>query len=193
MKKLTALVLLILCASMSFAQETASTPDRIRERKNSLAGDMFPMFKGFIASDIRGETLFFCGAISYERLIAPHFSFGANLDIYFGRTYIIFSRDTLFYFGTAVEGRYYPLSENFEKFFVGTTFGFNLASISGYTGPSYGGFFGLIAALKSGYKILIKNFYLEPSLAYVLSKTSSYGLYVTPLGWEGGLRIGFVF
>jgi hypothetical protein len=68
-------------------------------------------------------------------------------------------------------------------------------SIDGKTKPENGGFTGLIVSLKMGYKLVTKNgFYMEPSLAYVLSKSSIAGdLIPTPLGWNGGLRLGFAF
>jgi len=65
------------------------------------------------------------------------------------------------------------MSTKFEKFFLGTTLGFNSLSIDGKTKPENGGFTGLTASLKTGYKLILnKNMYLEPSLAYVMSKSS---------------------
>jgi hypothetical protein len=65
-------------------------------------------------------------------------------------------------------------------------------SIDGKTKPENGGFTSLIISLKTGYKVITKSgLYLEPSLAYVLSKNGM--AYPTPLGWNGGLRLGFAF
>jgi hypothetical protein len=181
------------------------------EAKNALAIDVFQMLKGFVASDSDDKTFYFNNALSYERLIVPHFSIGGDMDIWFAKAYDI----PVFYFSMAAEGRYYP-SANFDKFFLGTTLGFNLLSIDGEKAESaYGGFFGLIISLKTGYKIVIKNMYIEPSLAYVLSKTGGGGgganiggiLGIifgdgitiptfdvpTPWGWNPGLRFGFQF
>jgi hypothetical protein len=157
------------------------------ESKSALAIDMFQMFKGFIASDSDSKTFMFINNFSYERLIAPHFSLGANLDLWFLTVYDV----SCFYFGTAVEGRYYTQA-NFDKFFLGTTLGINSLSIDGKTDPIYGGFLGFIISLKAGYKIVIKNMFIEPSMAYVLSKVGTSGI-STPSGWNPGLRFGFQF
>jgi hypothetical protein len=199
MKKLAVFLVLILCAGMTFAQkasgdgesngndETAATS---KERKNSLALDAFPLFKGFIATDTSAgnEVSYFNVALGFERLVAPHWSFGVDLDMYFGK---LGKADT-FYFALSAQGRYYPVSENFEKFFMGAGLGYNTQRIDGDED-----FSGLTIALKSGYKLITpKNIYLEPSMSYILSKIgmmSFFGSGVTPLGWQGGLRIGLVF
>jgi len=41
---------------------------------------MIPLFKGFIASDTDRKSFFFCMSFSYERLIAPRFTIGAQID-----------------------------------------------------------------------------------------------------------------
>jgi outer membrane autotransporter protein len=102
------------------------------------------------------------------------------------------------YFGLAAAFRFYFLSENIEKLFLGVNLGFNSQSIDGKTKAEEGGFFGLLIGLKAGYKLLIKdNFFFEPSLAYVYSKSNAFssffGASVAPLGWQTGLRIGFMF
>jgi hypothetical protein len=75
--------------------------------------------------------------------------------------------------GTAAEGRYYPQSENFEKFFLGATLGIGALSIDGSTKPEEGGFIGFTTSLKAGYKLITKTgLYIEPSMAYVLGKSS---------------------
>jgi len=168
------------------------------EQKNALAIDTFQMLKGFVASDSDSKTFMFINALSYERLIVPHFSIGGDTDLWFMKV----SNVPCFYFSMAVEGRYYTQA-SFDKFFLGTTLGINLLSIDGEKAePAYGGFFGLIISLKAGYKITIKNMYIEPSLAYVLSKSGGFGglsalfgggSIATPLGWNPGLRFGFQF
>jgi len=214
MKRILCILILACIVSVSaFAQQKPATTAPATAKaaagnENSLGIDLFQMTKGFIASD--SDAKFFCFIISagYERLIAPHFSIGGDVDMYF----IDFDGTGGFYFGLAGEGRYYPQSTNFEKFFLGATLGFNLLSVDGKTKPDDGGFFGLTTSLKAGYKLLVgKNMYLEPSLAYVLSKQSSgpsfsggsiFGIALpsfsfpsvpTPCGWNGGLRLGFTF
>jgi len=156
--------------------------------KNSLALDLFQLFKGFIATDTDSKFSLFIISAAYEGLVAPHFSLGVDLDLYFAK----FDKTDGSYFGLAAEGRYYPAA-NFDKFFLGTTLGFNVLSIDGKSKPKDGGFAGLTTSLKMGYKLVTSNkMYLEPSLAYVLSKSSMIsGIVPTPMGWNGGLRLGF--
>jgi hypothetical protein len=175
-------IVLMVCAITAFAQEANVSDDP----KNMVALDLFPLFKGFIATDSDSNTGLLCLAFAYERNIAPHFSIGAGIDMYFGTINDIDS----FYLALAAHGRFYPLSENFENFFLGVSLGFNILTIDGDT--DYGGFTGLTAALAAGYKLpLFKKLYLEPSMTYFLSKTGVSP--VTPLGWQGGLKIGIKF
>jgi outer membrane autotransporter protein len=101
------------------------------------------------------------------------------------------------YFAMAAMGRYYPMAENMEKFFLGTLFGFNVEAIDGKTS-----FAGLLVGLETGYKLMLgKTFSLEPSMAYIYSKSGGGGLSsffgnfasVAPLGWKASLRLGFTF
>jgi hypothetical protein len=177
------------------APEETTAAARSGPRKNGVALDAFQLFKGFIVSDSNYDFSAFMFSFSYERLLVPHFSLGGDFDWY----YLGFDGTSGFYFSMAAEGRYYPMSENFEKFFLGTTLGFNVLSLDGSTKPENGGFTGLIISLKTGYKLITAaNIYLEPSLSYVLSKSSIASEFFlvflgTPLGWNGGLRIGFAF
>jgi hypothetical protein len=227
MKKiLCVLVLTCLVLSAAFAQQQkpatpaqpaqpakpakpASPPPaaaKAEKLNNSLGLDLFQLFKGFIASDIDSKVSVFIISVGYEHLVAPHFSVGGDIDLYFMKFYSVDS----VYFGLAAEGRYYPMSTNFEKFFLGTTLGINSLSVKGKTKAENGGFFGLTTSLKAGYKLIFnKNMYLEPSMAYVLSKSGggggvnfnvgdvNIGFSVpkapTPLGWNGGLRLGILF
>lgn len=184
-----------------------------KEVKNVIGLDMFQLLKGFIATDTDSKFSVFIVSAAYERLLVPHFSIGADLDLYFMKC----DKIDGIYFGLSAEGRYYP-SANFDKFFVGTTVGFNSLSIDGKTKPENGGFVGLTTSLKIGYKLITsKKIYLEPSLSYVLSKSSggvspsfdigdifgsgdidvslpaAFPAPPTPLGWNGGLRIGIAF
>jgi hypothetical protein len=188
LKKILVVVLVLLMgASTVFAQEAASAGGQ----KNALSLDLFQLFKGIIASDSDNDTSFFYASVNYERLVAPHFSIGAQLDLAPGKV----SDIDYMYFGLSAIGRYYPMSENFEKFFLGVGLGFSSESIdvSGFDDTT-----GLTVALRAGYKLITsKNIYIEPSMAYVLSKTSLISLMggpsMVPLGWQGGFRFGFVF
>jgi hypothetical protein len=178
------------------AQPAATATEEPKEKKNCLTLDMFSLVKGIIASDSDDEVSYFNLFVGFERLIAPHFSIGADLDLMLGKWDSI----NVNYIGVSAEGRYYPMSENFEKFYLGAALGFNTLSIDGKSKPEDGGFSGMTTSLKAGYKLLLaKNFTIEPSMSYVLSKYSAlaatyYGLAIpTPLGWQGGFRIGFVF
>jgi hypothetical protein len=188
------------------APEAAPEP---RPKKHSISMDLFPMFKGFIAAENTDnyQTSYFCMAFAYEALIASHLSVGADMSLYFGK--IDFDADIKdidsSYFSLTGEFRIYPQSESFEKAFIGTTFGFNMFSVDGKSDAEHGGFFGLTTSLKAGYKMITsKGFYMEPSLSYVLSKSPGKGSSLatmfsssmtmpTPLGWEGGFRLGWAF
>jgi len=204
MKKIVCILVLI-CVIMgaAFAQQKPATPAPApapapaaapaasSAKANAVGLDVFQLVKGVIATDKDStpEVSVFIIVAGYERLVSPHFTLGAALDMYFitrgsGNTKVESK-----YFNAAAEGRYYPSSENFEKFFVGTTLGYSQLSIDGSTKA---GFTGLSTSLKMGYKVITaKGFFMEPSLAYVLQKgTGGYGI---PLGWNGGLRLGWVF
>jgi len=184
MKRIFIVMLLLCVSSALFAEEEAKQEDGIKA--NSISLDLFPLVKGFVATN-SGSTSFFCFAVGYERLIAPHFTIGANVDLFFGSV----SSIDYFYFGISGVGRYYPMSENAEKFFLGASLGFNRQSYSDIYG-----FMGITASLSTGYRIMMGKAYVEPSMSYALSKISSINLSsasVVPLGWQGGLRFGFPF
>ena len=183
-------VLALAGAGMASAQ--AAEPAASGASKNTITLDAIPLFKGFIASDSDADTFFFCMAFAYERLVAPHFSIGAELDIYPGSL----GKDVGYmYFGMAAAGRFYPMSEQMEKFFIGANLGFNTQSIDGKSKPEDGGFTGLTIGLKAGYKLLMgKMFSVEPSMSYTYSKSGEVmGMVPLNLGWQGGLRIGIAF
>jgi len=198
MKKNIFVVLLLVCTGVgaAFAQTEPASPatppaaavPESEARKNSLALDLFPLFKGFIATDSKNKLSYYFIDASYERLLGPHYSIGINLN-YYSCNYDTVSGS---YFSLSAEGRYYPQSENFEKFFLGAALGFNMMSVDGNSEPEYGGFTGLIASLKMGYKLITsKNVYMEPAMSYVLSKYTDAA--PTPLGWQGGFRFGYAF
>jgi hypothetical protein len=190
MKKIVCImVLACLVFSVAFAQ------------KSSFGVDLFQLVKGFIASDNDNDYSVIIISGGYEMLVAPHFSLGVDAAAYFisYKVGVGANRDGKdgLYLSVAADGRYYPMSENFEKFFIGTTVGFNSLSLDGSTKPADGGFQGLVASMKVGYKLITeKKLYLEPSMSYVLSKIGSglIGSSVpTPRGWNAGLRLGLVF
>jgi len=193
-KNVFTVLLLVLCMGTSFAQEQHApdqdtfTQESPETRKNSVAIDLFPLFKGFVAYDKSNNLGFFCIAADYERLVVPHFSIGAALDLYFAK----YDDINGFYFSLNFEGRYYPQSENFEKFFLGPSLGFSILAMDGKVVPENGGT-GLMVSLKAGYKLITSiNIYMEPSISYVLSKSTLVPM-PAPLGLQGGFRFGFVF
>jgi len=200
MKKLVIiLVLAIIAAGGIFAQEEfvqEETEENSEEavhgvRRDSITLDIITLVKGFIASDNDTDTSFFCISASYERLVAPHFSFGAEADVYFGKLYDV----SYMYFGVAAAGRFYTMSEHMEKFFIGASLGFNSQSVDGKTDAENGGFSGLTVGLRAGYKLLFaETFFVEPSMSYTYSKGGEFfGATPVNIGWQGGLRIGFSF
>jgi hypothetical protein len=169
--------------------------------KNAVSLDVVPLFKGFIASeeakDGNKATTVFGLAADYEYLIAPHYSIGARIDFY------SMTHDKLVgtYFGLAVQGRWYALSESFEKFYLGTDIGFSATSATNdgdaVDGAKTSGF---TFALKAGWKQQLGKIFIEPSLAYVYAKTVNISTYTggtgttpTPIGWQPGLNIGIKF
>jgi len=186
MKKIVCImVLACLVLSAAFAQ------------KSSFGVDLFQLVKGFIASDNDNDYQVIIASGGYELLVAPHFSVGVDATAYFISYKVVNDGKSGLYLSVAADGRYYPMSEKFEKFFIGTTVGFNSLSLDGSTKPTDGGFQGLVASMKVGYKLIMKgNIYLEPSMSYVLSKRGStlLGASVpTPNGWNAGLRFGIAF
>ena len=171
------------------AQPVEPTTNAASDRKNYIALDEFTLIKGLVATNDNITVSSF--SFAYERLMAPHFSLGSDLDLYIagikGASYM------LLYFSLASEGRYYTDSD-FEKFFIGTTFGFNLLSAEGISAKK-GGFIGLTTSLKMGYKVVyFESFCVEPSMSWVLSKMAScQNCQISPLGWQGGLRLGYSF
>ena len=174
------------------APAPAAAPAASSTRANAIGADVFQLVKGFIASDKDTNFSVFAIVAGYERLITPHYSIGADAETYFIKSKILVNSIDSTYFSIALAGRYYPSSEGLDKFFIGTTLGYSQLSIDGSTKT---GFSGLSTSLKMGYKVITKSgLFLEPSLAYVLQKTSTFsGTTGIPLGWNGGLRLGWAF
>jgi hypothetical protein len=194
---------MLVCAGAVFAQEKAEAAEAAPGiRKNAITMDAMPLFRGLVAIDGDTDTGYFCMAFAYERLLAPHFTIGAEIDLYPGKM----AKADYIYFSLAAAGRFYPMSEYMEKFFIGTDLGFNVQAINGHADAKYGGFAGLLIGLKAGYKLLFTDkFFMEPSMSYTYSKASNsessgsdfldfFGM-TTPVnsGWQAGLRIGILF
>jgi hypothetical protein len=158
--------------------------------KLAVGLDTMPLLKGIIWYDSDLDNSLFAFSPSFEFLVAPHFSIGGIVDIWPGTADDV----DAFYFGLAVQGRWYPLSTGLDKLFVGTALGFNLLSVDGKD-PDWenGGFAGPTVSLKIGWKLLFgSHFFVEPSMGYTYSKVSQHGG-PTPLGWQPGLIIGGAF
>ncbi|MDR1617489.1 MAG: hypothetical protein LBS06_00390 [Treponema sp.] len=177
-----ALVGAMLLTQTVYAQVGGAAP----AGENAVSLDIMPIFKGIIASDKDVHSLYFnILTPAYERSIVPHFSVGAEMDLWFGR----FAKKRPFtYFAMIAHGRWYPLAD-FSKFFVDAGLGFNLLR-SSKVGANE--FTGLIAGLKVGWKHHFNpSFYVEPSIAYNYSKGLAGN--VAPVGWEPGLIAGLSF
>jgi hypothetical protein len=180
-KIVVGLLVLAIAAGVLGAQEA---PGRI-----AVNLDVFPLFKGIIWSDTDSDNSLFALAPAFEYLISPHFAVGGTIDLYFGEE----TNVSVFYFGLAVHGRWYPMSSGLDKLFIDTGLGFNVFSLDGKTAPDDGGFSGLTASLKAGYKLMFTpNFFIEPSIAFVYAKLAS-SFVPTPYGWQPGLSMGVSF
>ena len=180
---------LLLAGAGIFAQEkTEAESAEPGVKENAITLDTIPLVKGFIASDNDSNTFFFCIAAAFERLVAPHFTAGAEIDLYPGKL----NNTSYIYFGLAAVGRYYPMSEYMEKFFIGANLGFSTQAIDGKSDAKSGGFFGLRMGLEAGYKVLMgEMFFMEPSLSYTYEKSGLLmGMAPLNLGWQAGLRLG---
>jgi len=180
-RPLVCIVLALVCLGPVFA-----------EGENGIGVDLIPLVKGFLASDSDADTEFFGITAAYERLVAEYFSIGVEFDLYTGELNDIDYQ----YIGIAAAFRFYPLMEYLEKFFLGTSLGYNQQTLDGKKDVELGGFSGLFISLKAGYKILLGDrFFFEPSMSYTYSKTNEAFFGSTPqnIGWQAGLRIGFVF
>jgi hypothetical protein len=186
MAKRIVLGLLVLAAvtGVLSAQE-ASAPAKI-----SMSLDVFPLAKGIIWSDNDADNSMFALAPVFEYLVHPHFTVGGVMDLYFGE-----ANDTsIFYFGLAAHGRWYPMSSGLDKLFLDAGLGFNVFAFDGETDPDEGGFAGLTISLKAGYKLMFTpNLFIEPSMAFVYAKIADVGSIPTPFGWQPGLSIGCAF
>jgi opacity protein-like surface antigen len=181
-------VLTLVCTGFVFAQEQTDDTKPVT-RKNAITLDALTLFKGFIASDGNSDSIFGCISLGYEGLILPHFSIGAEIDVYPGKLY---DKDYMFW-GLAAAARYYPMSEYMEKFFIGALIGFNMQLIDWQIDADSEGFYGMFAGLRAGYKLQITDiFFIEPSMSYIYSKTNFelMGLIPHNYGWQASLRFG---
>jgi hypothetical protein len=151
--------------------------------------DAMPLLKGFIWTDYDENTSLFALSPFFEYRVVPHYSVGGTMDLWFGKA----SGINGFYFALTGRGRWYPLSEGFDKFFVEAMLGFSVLSVDGKTDAANGGMSGLLTGLKAGWKLMFgPKFFAEPSMAYVYAKTNSIDV-PTPLDWQAGLSVGMVF
>jgi hypothetical protein len=198
MKKFVCILILIcVVLGAAFAQAKPATPApapapakpaAAPAKVNAIGLDVFQLVKGTIESDSDKDVSVFYIFVGYERHIAPHFSIGADLDMGFLTVKVLDKKYESKYFSIAADGRYYPLSVNFDKLFLGATLGYSQLENDGSTKAENGGFTGLNASLKMGYKVLTeKGFYLEPTLAYAIDKRNTDG------EWNCGLRLGWAF
>ena len=188
-------ILALICAGTAFAQQARPAAQAASSaKKNAITLDVMPLVKGILASNQDEDLLYVPISVAYEIWIAPHMSIGPSVDIYFGKFGEEPGGDDIpyLYFGLAAAWRYYFMSEQMEKLFVGALLGFNAQSIDGKTKEEDGGFAGPVIGVNFGYKALLgKSFFLEPSMSYIYAKNN--GLGPTPLGWQGGLRLGIEF
>jgi hypothetical protein len=184
MKRIVCIIMLLAAAAGSVSAQESSAGGKL-----AVSLDAMPLFKGIIWSDNDADDGLFALSPSFEYLVAPHFSVGGTVDLWFGTA----SDIDIFYFGLAAQGRWYPLSGGLDKFFVGALLGFNMFSVDGEDPDAeHGGFAGLTIGLKAGWKIMFgSNVFVEPSMAYVYAKTG--GSVPTPLGWQPGLSVGAAF
>jgi len=178
-----AVILTLACANTAFAQ-----------KKNAVGLDLIPLFRGMLATNGDEERLFVPFALSYERVIAAHYSIGVDVDVTPGK--VADEDGGYLYFGLGLAARYYPQSNGLDKFFMGATIGYNMQSIDGKTKVEEGGFSGLFITMRTGYKVVTKSgFFLEPSISYTYSKTNDMTFGMTPqaMFWQPGLRLGFSF
>jgi hypothetical protein len=178
--------ILLLAAAGSLIAEEASAQTKI-----AVGLDTMPLLKGIIWSDADADDGLFALSPSVEILMASRFSVGGTVDLWFGTA----SDISVFYFALAGQGRWYPLSTNLDKLFIGVNLGFSLLSVDGEAPKAEdGGFFGLTTGLKVGWKIKFgPRFFVEPSMAYVYAKTGFGSGVPTPLGWQPGLIAGVSF
>ena len=185
--------LALVCTGAVFAQKSGATKSAApSEKENAIALDVFHLMRGFIATDSDTDSSFFVIAATYERLVAPHFTVGPELDLIFGKIY----DESAMYFALGINSRFYPMTEKMEKFFFGASLGFNRQAIKGKTKKENGGFIGPYVALRAGYKLTLgETVFYEPSMSYTYSKTNEFlhGMAPHNIGWQGALRLGFSF
>ncbi|MDR2746387.1 MAG: hypothetical protein LBB77_02975 [Treponema sp.] len=179
-----------LCVMLLAVGLTAAIPAQEASGAKIAVGlDVMPLLKGIIWSDNKADNSLFALSPSFEYRIAPHFSVGGSVDLWFGEA----SKINIFYFGLAGRGRWYPLAAGFDKLFVEAALGFNVFSLNGETDADKGGMAGMLTGLKAGWKLMFgPKFFVEPSMAYVYAKTNSVSA-PTPLGWQAGLNVGTTF
>jgi hypothetical protein len=156
----------------------------------ALALDLAPTLTGFIAGEnttTYNKTYFALSPV-FEYAVG-NYSIGVRADFVFG-SYKAKGQNSqsITHVGMAAIGRWYPLAP-LQKLYVGTELGFDTCSWENADESLYTG---LTFALRMGWKHLMGKVFLEPSLGYVKSKSSS-SMPLTPSGWEIGLNLGLTF
>jgi hypothetical protein len=177
MKRIACVVVLAACLAAGLSAQS----------KIAVGLDAMPLLKGIIYADNDADNSLIALSPSVEFRVVPHASVGATVDLWFGES----AKIDIFYLGLTAQGRWYPLSTGLDKFFLGAGIGFNMFAVDGEINR-FGGFTGITTGLKAGYKVLFGKFFVEPSMAYVYSKTTSVGAPL-PLGWQAGLTLGAAF
>ncbi|GHV85555.1 hypothetical protein AGMMS50230_11630 [Spirochaetia bacterium] len=158
-------------------------------QKVSVAVNAVPLVKGFmVTNDVISA---FGIGLNGEIKIASNYSLGVRLDLFTGKQSGSLGTASETYFGITANGRWYPLSETLEKFFMEAAFGFNTDKIKNAPNAQ---FTGIVFGLKAGWKHMFENskIFAEPGIGYVLSKSGAMSI-PTPLGWQIAFNIGMVF
>ena len=143
MKKLIVLVVLIMCATVVFAQT------------NAVSLDVYPAIVGIDQSG-NGLLRVNVGA-GFEHAMSRNLSIGADLDFYLSS----WTNYSQVFFGLIGKGRYYPASQALEGFFLGAGTGVGFSKVTNVDSK-----LNLIIEIEAGYKIMFSSLFVEPSIAY---------------------------
>jgi hypothetical protein len=188
------LVLAAAVAGGAFAQTAAKAAAAAgaEDLKMSLSLDLAPTLISFIVGERtdksgNGKSYFALSPV-FEYAIG-NYSIGARMDLVFG-TITVFNKDaSVTHFGLAAMGRWYPLAK-LQKLYLGTELGFDTCSMKDVDDALYTG---LTFAVRAGWKQIMGPVFLEPNLAYAVSKSSVTYMPLTHNGWQPGLNFGLAF
>jgi hypothetical protein len=183
------LVLAAAVAGGAFAQTEAQPEAQSKGPTVSLSLDLAPTLIGFIAGESEkggnGKSFFALSPV-FEYAIG-NYSLGARMDLVFGTVTVSKKDLSVIHFGLAAIGRWYPLAK-LHKLYLGTELGFDTCSMKDVDDALYTG---LTFAVRAGWKQLMGPVFLEPNIAYAVSKSSSASMPLTHNGWQPGLNFGF--